>query len=81
MINDIMYVIRWCRYPALNIPMTDLAFPWCAPQIKDHPLFHLIRARIQKREDQVQEGIQSLHTAIQLAGLTSKLVRGSVSNT
>ncbi|KAF0296468.1 Tetratricopeptide repeat protein 21B [Amphibalanus amphitrite] len=46
-------------------------------EIKDHPLFHLIRARIQKREKQAQEAIQTLHTAIQLAGLTSRLVKGS----
>ena len=38
-------------------------------QIKDHPLYHLIKARILKKQDDMAEAVKTLQLAMALPGV------------
>lgn len=41
-------------------------------EVRDHPMYHLIRARILKKQNNTQEAVKTLQTAMQLPGVKLK---------
>ena len=47
--------------------------PWLFHQVRDYPLYHLIKARIQKKQGDTKEAVKTLQLAMSLPGVkTSK---------
>jgi tetratricopeptide repeat protein 21B len=43
-------------------------------QIKNHPTYHLIKARILKQQNQIEEALRTLQLAMQLPGVKKQCV-------
>ena len=41
-------------------------------QVREHPLYHLIKARILKKQNEIDEAIRTLQMAMSLSGVTSQ---------
>ena len=46
-------------------------------QVREHPLYHLIKARILRKQGEVQEAAKTLQIAMQLPGVKSSGQHGS----
>lgn len=48
---------------------TNWVVTFCAFQIRDHPLYHLIKAQAKKKEGKLADAIQTLQMAMSLPGV------------
>ena len=62
-------LLDWYRLQVLASHLLLLYPLHCPPQVRDHPLYHLIRARIFRKQGDIAEASKTLQLAMTLPGI------------